>query len=154
MWKITDRLFLGTFEDGKSLQTLDSAGITHIVNCAVELPCEFPDRFNYLHLALHDPDQGLGDRIAESMSFIDQGRMLGNVLVYCHGAVSRSPAVILAYLYHSGNSFDDSVKMMNNTIQTRPNHIFVRQISEHFHLNLTHDEIEVAVGNLGRPECQ
>lgn len=152
MWQIIDGLFLGTAEDGNSLDGLDAAGISHIVNCAAELPCAFPDRFNYLHLALHDPDEGLHGRIADAFSFIDHGRIHGNVLVYCHGAISRSPAVTLAYLIHNNNTFDVAVGILRASLQTRPNDNFVRQISDYFQLNLTDDDIMLAIDTLGKSD--
>ena len=149
MWQIIDSLFLGTVEDGNSLDGLNAAGISHIVNCAAELPCAFPDRFSYLHLALHDPDEGLHDRIADAVSFIDLGRIHGNVLVYCHGAISRSPAVTLAYLIHNNNTFDVAIGILRASLQTRPNDIFVRQISDYYQLDLTDDDIVMAIDTLG-----
>jgi hypothetical protein len=41
MWTIFDNLFLGNREDACDRQRLREAGITHILNCAEELPCYF-----------------------------------------------------------------------------------------------------------------
>jgi predicted protein tyrosine phosphatase len=141
MWKIIQGLYLGTKADSENVASLEAAGVTHVVNCAAELPCPFEDTFQYLHLRLKDPDDRLGRRLTKALAFIDRGREGGAVLVHCAGAVSRSPAVILAYLCHAGSDLDEAADTIREAVRTRPNAVFLRQLRDYFGLKISDDEI-------------
>jgi hypothetical protein len=142
MWQVMPALFLGTHEDARDLPALTSAGITHIVNCAGELPCHFPDQLSYLRLALRDPDPDLGSCIEPACAFIDAGRAQGKVLVHCVRAISRSPAVVLAYLCHAGYPVFQAAQHLSRVVATRPDNAFLWQLAGHLGLKLSEAEIE------------
>src|SRR4051794_35762467 len=102
MWQVMPSLFLGDLQDARDRQALHHERITHILNCAAELPCYFAGEFTYLSLTLRDPDARLESQIVKACEFIDKGRRNGNVLVHCIRAGSRSPAVVLSHLCHVG----------------------------------------------------
>ena len=149
MWKIVPGLYLGTKEDSENVAALKDAGVTDVVNCAAELPCLFEGVFRYFHLSLKDPDERLERRLPKTLAFIDRGRKDGAVLVHCAGAISRSPAVILAYLCHSGSTLDQAAETIQPVVQTRPNVAFLQQIRDYFGLSLSDDEMERLLWKLG-----
>lgn len=83
--------------------------ITHIVNVTRNVPCFFeaiegksPVEVAYLRLVLDDTDDDdLSESFALGPPFIEEAiRGGGKVLVHCQEGLSRSSAVILAYLMH------------------------------------------------------
>ena len=108
MWLIKDNVFLGQDTDAKNLSALQAAGVTHILNCAVELSCYHPTEFTYFHLPLRDPDVTFGAIIPSACEFLDNALQSGRALVHCRGALSRSPSIILAYLCHQGLKLPDA----------------------------------------------
>jgi hypothetical protein len=135
-------LFLGDVQDARDLPALKGAGITHIVNCASELPCYFGEDFVYLALRLRDPDARLGTQIEKACEFIDGGRDAGRVLVHCIRAGSRSPAVVLAYLCHAGYPLHLAAQQLGSVVSTRPDEAFLRQLADHLGLRLSNAEFE------------
>jgi protein-tyrosine phosphatase len=132
MWLILDSLYLGNKRDAADFDLLKQHGITHIVNCALELPDYFPFDFEYLALRLHDPDPDFIEVIEYACQFIDAGRQKGNVLVHCAAAVSRSPSVILSYFCYLGYSLDTAWSFLNQIVITAPDPIFINQLRRFF----------------------
>lgn len=132
MWNVIDRLFIATEADASDLSVLRSAGISHIVNCAAEIPDYYPDQFTYLRLDLKDPDRFLASKISNACEFMEAGRQVGNTVVHCQGAISRSPAIVLSYLCHRGQSIQDAAHQLAAVLPTRPNDVFLQQITRHF----------------------
>lgn len=149
MWKIADALYLGTKEDAADLTLLKSNQVSHVINCALELPCYFEEELEYLALSLKDPDHGLLAQLERAMIFIDRGRRHGAVMVHCSGAISRSPAVVLSYLCHCGLSIDEAAQRIRNVARTRPNDIFLHQVHEYLGLEMTSDGLERLIHKLG-----
>lgn len=149
MWKIIDKLYLGTRDDSADLVALEEKQITHIVNCASELRCSHSDSFEFLHLSLTDPDDRLRAQLPVTLDFIDRGRQSGAVLVHCRGGVSRSPSVVLAYLCHIGLDLTQAAQTIQSVIQTRPNEVFLRQVCDHFGVIANDSEIAALVRMLG-----
>lgn len=141
MWKIIEGLYLGTKEDSEDFDALSAKRIRYVLNCAAELPCPFEEEFEYLDLSLKDPDDGLGSQLATALAFIDRGRQQGAIMVHCSGGVSRSPAVVLAYLCHCGFGLNEAARLMRNAVQTRPNDVFLRQVCDYLALDVTDDGV-------------
>lgn len=56
--RITDHVLLGGQELVQDLKVLKEIfHITHVVNCAVECPCSWPDDITYLHIPLEDTSE-------------------------------------------------------------------------------------------------
>ena len=143
MWPIIPGLFLGDREDARDEARLLREGITHVVNCAGELPCYFDGRFVYLWLKLKDPDDSFAAEIPRFCEFIDDGRRAGNVLVHCTAGVSRSPAVVLAYLCHLGEPLEKAAEQLSQAVQTGIDEVFLRQLAKY-------TGIETTVSDLNR----
>ena len=149
MWSILDKLFLGTRHDAEQREELKRNGITHIVNCTREVPCFFEDEFRYLHLRLSDPDEGLAAQLKAVEEFIDRGRVHGAVLVHCTGGVSRSAAVVLAYLGHLGYDLQVAAEFMGSIVRTRPNGVFIRQVYRHLGVDPKDEQLKSVNERLG-----
>lgn len=129
-------LYLGNAQFASDPDLLTGLGITHIVNCAKEVPDYFKGDFNfqYLHLMLNDvPDENISRIFNVSAQFI--GEALGNggvVLVHCWAGVSRSVTVVIYYLV---TTLGISVNQALEGIRKRrpianPNRGFMEQLKE------------------------
>jgi hypothetical protein len=130
VWEILPDLFLGDRCDAGERAGLVEQRITHIVNCSKELPCHFESEFTYLWLRMDDPDPGFGAMIGQFCDFIDTGRASGRVMVHCTGGVSRSPAVILAYLCHLEGDLEKAVRLLSKAVQTGIDEDFLFQLGQ------------------------
>jgi hypothetical protein len=142
VWQILPTLFLGDRTDARDEQRLRREGITHIVNCSKELPCYFERGFAYLWLKLEDPDPAFGDKMPQACEFIRDGCERGRVLVHCTGAVSRSPAVILAYLCHKGDSLEGAARRLSEQVPTGVDELFLSQLASLQGRQLTAPEVK------------
>ena len=142
MIEILEGLYLGNREAARDLRRLKEMGITHIVNCADELPNYHDGHFVYLALKLRDPDPKLRGHLARVCAFIDQARQQGRVLVHCFAAISRSPTMVLAYLCHQGNSLEQAARHLGQTAWTDPDVLHLRQLADHHGEQLAEWELE------------
>src|SRR5260221_134546 len=118
MRQILEGLYLGGMEAARDLPQLRAAGITHIVNCAEELPNYHESEFTYLTLKLADPDPRMHRHFRSVCAFIDEGRRTGGVLVHCFAAVSRSPSIVLTYLCHQGDTLEAAARRLSAIVWT------------------------------------
>jgi protein-tyrosine phosphatase len=140
MWRILPRLYLGDQYDACNHHVLEHAGVTHVLNCAREVPCSFRSRFRYLHLKLMDPDGAFIDHIPDICRFIRVGRRRGGVLVHCRMGISRSVAAILAYLCSRGKTLEEGYRILQRGVREadefmEPNEVFLIQIRDYFELD-------------------
>ncbi len=141
MWEILPDLFLGDRGDACDRNRLRNRGITHIVNCSKEMPCHFEGEFAYLWLKMEDPDPVFGLKIPRICEFIDTGRSQGKVMVHCTGGVSRSPAVILAYLWHLDGGLEIAVARLSKAVPTGIDESFFYQLAQFYEAKLTGSEV-------------
>ncbi|KAH8114610.1 phosphatases II [Phellopilus nigrolimitatus] len=138
--EILPNLLLGPFQASKSIDTLLSNRITHIVCIrdakeAFSVRPRFPDRFNYLVLDVQDnEEQNLIRLFPQAKQFIDTAIMQGGrVLVHCNGGISLSPAFVVMYvMQYYQMCWEDAL----HTVQNRrycisPNGGFLTQIKEY-----------------------
>ncbi|PFH53385.1 hypothetical protein AMATHDRAFT_137994 [Amanita thiersii Skay4041] len=138
--EILPNLFLGPFVASKSLETLQSLSISHIVCIrdakeAFSVRPRFESHFKYLVLDVQDNDeQNLIRLFPEAKAFIDaaisQG---GRVLVHCNGGISLSPAFVVMFVmqYHQ-LSWEDALHFVQNRRYCiSPNGGFLTQIKEY-----------------------
>ncbi|TFY64178.1 hypothetical protein EVG20_g6033 [Dentipellis fragilis] len=142
--EILPGLLLGPFVVSKSLETLRSLGITHIVCIrdakeAFSVRPRYPDQFNYLVLDVEDNEEqnlirlfpqcvpivpfterilcdSLGGNTYRANQFISTALSHGGrVLVHCNGGISLSPAfVIMFVMQHHQMSWEDALHMVQN----------------------------------------
>jgi hypothetical protein len=142
MWQILPDLFLGDRGTARDRLLLLDHGITHIVNCSRELPCHHEGEFVYLWLQMEDPDPRFETLLPECCRFIHGGRERGKVMVHCTGGVSRSPAVILAYLCELDGDLNRAVDRLSRAVPTGMDESFLYQIGRTRGMALTADEVE------------
>ena len=152
MIQILDNLYLGNRESARDLRRLKQEGITHIVNCASELPNYHAGEFIYLAMKLLDPDPEFHRHIVDVCTFIDDARKKGKVLVHCFASISRSPSVVLSYLCHLGDPLETAAARIAKIVWTSPDRLFLRQLAEHLGEDWTEERLrEVEYTLQGRP---
>lgn len=127
---------IGSQDVAHDKSSLDSYGVTHILNLDSEIENKFEDDYNYKSINIHDrPEFELEKVLEDCFDFIDDGRHYGNVLIHCSGTIglSRSTAVCIAYLMNKEKQkFDEA---FNNVKEARsfvkPNEGFVKQLREY-----------------------
>lgn len=139
MWRIARNLYLGDRKDAHDRELLTGLGVTHVINCAREVPSWYPTDFRYLCLRLTDPDPEFHESIETFCKFIHKGRKAGGVLVHCAAGISRSPSVILAYLVWRGKPLDEALDLLAERVGEaagysfiEPDPSFLEQIEVHF----------------------
>ncbi len=69
------------------------------MNVGSGIPCHFEDAFTYKSVEMLDlPEEDLAARLSECAPFISEAMVGGRVLVHCNAGVSRSAAVVIAFL--------------------------------------------------------
>ncbi|XP_059178147.1 serine/threonine/tyrosine-interacting protein B-like [Physella acuta] len=145
MQEIIPGLFLGPY--GSALRTkLDSlmaAGITHIICIRQSIEANFvrpnfPEHFRYLVLNMADsPTENIIKYFQQTKDFIDdclnQG---GKVLVHGNGGISRSAAVVTAYVMEKlGLTCREAlVWVRNKRLCISLNDGFLHQLTEYEHI--------------------
>ncbi|GAM19290.1 hypothetical protein SAMD00019534_024650, partial [Acytostelium subglobosum LB1] len=105
--KVTDYLYMGSQRIASELQTLQSFGITHIINASVECENYFEDHpdhpFVYKKFPLRDESsEDIGAVFSSVIAFIEEARSRqGKVFVHCQMGVSRSPCLCILWLMHN-----------------------------------------------------
>jgi dual specificity protein phosphatase 1B len=113
-----DYLFIGSVGSAYNSKALNDAGITHILCLSDVVELKFPDRFTYLRVALEDkPDEDIAAVFQQCFEFIDTVKSSGGkCLVHCYQGISRSVAIVIAYLVtHYKMSVDDSLQRIRET---------------------------------------
>lgn len=153
---IKDQVFLGSKLSSISDSQLLNRNIRRIIVCCGHLPGYFIGdkyevnscvsmacsssspiagecKFQYLRLPVADSlDENLTPYLQTAIDFIEEGVQKQNcaTLIHCHGGISRSAAVVIAYLMRSqGLSYDAAfqlVKAQRRAIS--PNSSFVKQL--------------------------
>ena len=100
--EVIDRLFISDIASAYNQDQLDKIGITHILVVALGLGPVFPEKYVYKTIPLRDtPDSDIFEYLDGCVSFIDsalKSNKKNKVLVHCMYGVSRSAAVVIAYL--------------------------------------------------------
>ncbi|MGL4555574.1 MAG: dual specificity protein phosphatase family protein [Gemmataceae bacterium] len=154
MTPVLGGLYLGGREDARDLKVLKQAGVTHVLNCAVELPNYHPGEFAYLRMDMKDPDPRFYRLLGKARTFIDEGRAAGGVLVHCFAGISRSPSTVLAYLaYAERLTLEQAAHRLAASAWTAPDMTFLGQLAENLGEPVDADKLDrVGMILLGRPE--
>ncbi|MBI3271071.1 MAG: dual specificity protein phosphatase family protein [Planctomycetes bacterium] len=140
MRRILKGLYVGNAGDAQDYRGLQRRRVTHILNCAIEVPCFFRGDFTYLELGLTDPDPNFADAIPDICAFIKVGRREGGVLVHCSAGMNRGPSAVLAYLCHRGRRLVDALDLLRADADedeegeafVEPNDDFLSQLEDYF----------------------
>ena len=133
MGEVLPRLWVGSVAEAHNKSWLDSKGITHVINTAVEIQNPPWPQYKYMHIQMNDhPMQPLlpaYESAARSIhEVLKQG---GTVLVHCAMGISRSVSLVLLYLMtHHNMSLSSALKrVVDVRPQACPNFGFVAQLS-------------------------
>ncbi|KAH8853707.1 Dual specificity protein phosphatase 10 [Schistosoma japonicum] len=127
-------LYLGNEFDSQNEKILNKYSIDSILNVTVKTPFLDESRYQCCRLSATDShSQDLRSYFTTAFQFIEDARCSGKtVLVHCQAGVSRSPALIIAYLMaYSSLSLLDAyqyVKLKRSVIA--PNFAFMGQLYE------------------------
>ncbi|TFL00541.1 protein-tyrosine phosphatase-like protein [Pterulicium gracile] len=102
---IEDQLLLGNIMAARSTRTLAERRITHIISCCRDpIPGELPESgITHMRIPVEDVDYAdLLIYLPRACAFIEEALQYGGrVLVHCVQGLSRSAAVVAAYLMYS-----------------------------------------------------
>eukprot|EP01100_Stratorugosa_tubuloviscum_P006836 TRINITY_DN289_c3_g1_i2.p1 TRINITY_DN289_c3_g1~~TRINITY_DN289_c3_g1_i2.p1 ORF type:complete len:254 (-),score=123.11 TRINITY_DN289_c3_g1_i2:55-816(-) len=102
--EIIPGLWLGDYNSSLMLEELQHKHISHIISAARDATPWFPAHFKYLKLDIDDrPSEDILMHFENTANFITEGRQYGGVLVHCIGGLSRSGAIVIAYLMITEN---------------------------------------------------
>ncbi|VDK36097.1 unnamed protein product [Taenia asiatica] len=125
--------FFGSQDVAEDFNTLQSRGITHIVNLISNYAeNKFEDRFEYLSCTLYDDMQAdLMPAITACCSFIRE-RVLpshGRLFIHCNMGISRAPSVLIGCLIKLYRMpFDVAYRTVDNARSISPNLNFKMQL--------------------------
>ncbi|CAH0747776.1 unnamed protein product [Diatraea saccharalis] len=133
--QVDDRLFLGNLACARDYKTLQELQITHLMTLdLVPLPRSVLDHtdltFKFIKLA-DVPKEDLISRLPEALEFIKSAIALQkNILVHCYFGVSRSAAVVIAYMMEKhGMNYEDTLALVKQKRRfVCPNAGFVAQL--------------------------
>ncbi|KAJ7193732.1 protein-tyrosine phosphatase-like protein [Mycena pura] len=139
MTEILPRLFLGSEHAVQKRDQLRRHGITHILSVMPDPPAmtdSEADDFRCMNIrALDLPDEELLTHFRDANAFIDHARVTKGegVLVHCQMGVSRSAAVVAAYLIASHPPTPDAARaiafLQARRPAVQPNWGFVQQLA-------------------------
>lgn len=133
-------LYLGSAYGNRNTNLLDYLGITHVLNMAMELPMNpdlYNERFKFIHILADDSyTYNIRKDFDLAFQFIDDARATGGkVLVHCMMGISRSAAIVIAYLMNRyGMSLHDAysyVKLLRPEIGPNSNFMKILEYYEY-----------------------
>lgn len=139
MSTIHPRLLLGGWNEAKSLSWLKQHKVTHILNCAREIPALYPSDFVYLNLLLDDvPEQDIAPALETSQLFVQwayESSPSSVVFVHCMMGISRSSSMVINHLLHSKQhkTYEEAYRFVRSKRDiVHPNRGFVKQIKARY----------------------
>jgi len=133
--QITENIYIGTSKLVASQRTYLKCqlGISHLVNCTMTPNPLLLDHFESFHAKLMDePYQDIIPHLSRVINFIRRVVVAkGKVMVYSDRGVSRSVAMVLAFLIDTRNMtfFEASILVKEKRYIANPNRGFVRQLA-------------------------
>ncbi|KAI0211683.1 Dual specificity protein phosphatase 19 [Lamellibrachia satsuma] len=129
-------LIMGSQDVATDLQLLSHHMVTHILNVASFTldPTIYTDHMVYKHTPILDlPDTDISCYFDKCFSFIESARQDGCVFVHCNAGVSRSAAIVIAYLMYSERmAFDEAFAHLKSCRPSaRPNDGFMATLRKY-----------------------
>ncbi|XP_044530891.1 serine/threonine/tyrosine-interacting protein-like [Gracilinanus agilis] len=161
MQEIIPRLFLGPYSSASKnkLPELQKLGITHVICIRQSLEAKFiqpnfPQFLTYLVLDIADnPVENITDFFPKSKEFIDGGLQAGGkVLVHGNAGLSRSAAIVVAYIMETFRmSFKDAfMHVKGRRFCICPNDGFIHQLRLYEAIYLAKSTVQISPLEQGR----
>jgi hypothetical protein len=139
---VREGLYIGDFTDAATVKAAEVPPGSHVLSLVgfstspvdSKRPAESPgaDKLQRLAVPLQDVDsQNLLDNLENYLEFTEKGRARGGVLVHCVAGVSRSAAVVTAYLMHKEHlsAADALTSLRKASPGVCPNYGFMEQLA-------------------------
>lgn len=126
--QITDKIYMGNIAAATSKELFQANGISHVLVCGYFLNSFFPQDFRYKIIEIQDNEnEDLLSYLVECFEFIDSGC---KVFIHCRSGISRSSAIIIAYLmYKNRLSFlEAKALLVSKRSKANPNNGFTLQL--------------------------
>ena len=131
---IIDNIYLGDFRTADNIDILKEHNITHIINCAFNLPNKYPEQITYKRLELRDEtDQPIIEKLEEAYQFIKENKDK-NIFVHCVFGKSRSASVVIFYIMKEKKlNFNEAKNFVKNIRQiVEPNSGFENELNRYY----------------------
>ena len=141
---IIDNIYLGDFRTADNIDILKEHKITHIINCAFNLPNKFPEQITYKRLDLRDePDQPIIEKLEEAYQFIKENKEK-NIFVHCVFGKSRSASVVIYYIMKEKKlNFKEAKEFVKNIRKiVEPNSGFEMELNRYYDEHIANDKSE------------
>eukprot|EP00743_Colponemidia_sp_Colp-15_P002062 GILK01002236.1.p1 GENE.GILK01002236.1~~GILK01002236.1.p1 ORF type:complete len:326 (+),score=56.94 GILK01002236.1:49-978(+) len=138
--QVLPHLYISAQEFSRKPAGLQQLNITHILAVGSGLDAMFPDDFAYKKVdILDEDDQDLLAILPGCIAFIEEGLARGAVLVHCVAGVSRSVAVVTAYIMRRENMDLESALTIVRSGHPNacPNDGFMQQLHMFHAMNFT-----------------
>ena len=138
---LIDNIYLGDFRTADNMDILRQYNITHIINCAFNLPNKFPNEITYKRLDLRDePDQPLIEILEEAYEFIKENKDK-NIFVHCVFGKSRSASVVIFYIMKEKKiNFQEAKNFVKNIRSiVEPNSGFELELNKYYEDHIAND---------------
>ncbi|TFG04404.1 MAG: hypothetical protein EU539_10870 [Promethearchaeota archaeon] len=134
IYKITDKLYVGSYRAARRLKKLKKEGINAIVNLMEKEKYDPGTDFNYLFKPLKDREYIKFEDLHEILDFIEKETKKGKVLVHCHSGISRSGGIIIARLLseHPDWTWDSARKFARTMRSISPHPRIKESILDYF----------------------
>ena len=141
---IIDNIYLGDFRTADNIDILKEHNITHIINCAFNLPNKYPEQITYKRLELRDEtDQPIIEKLQEAYQFIKENKDK-NIFVHCVFGKSRSASVVIFYIMKEKKlNFNEAKNFVKNIRQiVEPNSGFENELNRYYEEHIKNDKDE------------
>ena len=141
---IIDNIYLGDFRTADNIDILKEYNITHIINCAFNLPNKYPEQITYKRLELRDEtDQPIIEKLEEAYQFIKENKDK-NIFVHCVFGKSRSASVVIFYIMKEKKlNFNEAKNIVKNIRQiVEPNSGFENELNSYYEEHIKNDKDE------------
>jgi len=136
-------MYLGDWHLAANIHTLRSMGVTHLLNCAKEIPVYYSEG-KTLHLEMDDtPSFPIDEYFYNAISFIEKAlKEDGVVYVHCAMGISRSATIVLAYMVFKGMKLKDAIPLLKGARPiVRPNPGFYQHLLRYSGENIPYEEM-------------
>ena len=141
---IIDNIYLGDFRTADNIDILKEYNITHIINCAFNLPNKYPEQITYKRLELRDEtDQPIIEKLEEAYQFIKENKDK-NIFVHCVFGKSRSASVVIFYIMKEKKlNFNEAKNFVKNIRQiVEPNSGFENELNRYYEEHIKNEKDE------------